>query len=258
MHVVYISVVRDFVQYARCVKDNPFTVGSELCALDNRTRNEGVPVCYNRFLNGRPTDEDAWYVFCHEDFEVRENLAIRLAELEAMDVSAHESLWGVIGAATQIRFGIYHQWRLVGTVEEGRKNGTQLRRIGTAVPMGTPVETFDCQCVIVHSSLIHRYGLRFDSALTFDLYVEEFCMAAHVHAGVVSRILPFAARHWSSGCVQPRYFVQEAHVNAKYPNVCFTGTSSLVLGGCPPFGRRLTVGVKKLVRKLQVLGTFHA
>ena len=39
------------------------------------------------------------------------------------------------------------------------------------------------------------------------------------------------------------------HVNAKYPNVCYTGTSSWILGGNPPFFRRLTVAAKRLVTK---------
>ena len=74
-------------------------------------------------------------------------------------------------------------------------------------------------------------------------------MAAHEKGGVVSRILPFKCRHWSGGSVQPRYYEQEAHVNAKYPNVCYTGTSSWILGGKPPLFRRLTVAAKRLVNK---------
>lgn len=244
MKIVCISVVRDFAMYEKCVKSNPFLAGCELCAIDNRERNDGVPVCYNRFLDSRSEGEDAWYVFCHEDFQVMEALAPRL---EGLDTGA---LWGPIGAATRVRFGVYHQWRLVGSVEECRKDGTDLRRIGRAVRAGTPAETFDCQCLIAHSSLVRRHALRFDEALTFDLYVEEFCMAAKERAGIVSRVLPFAARHWSGGSVQERYYQQEAHVNEKYPKSCYTGTSSLVLGGAPPFFRRVTVALKRLLRSV--------
>ena len=241
MKIVLVSVVRDFGMYDRCVRNNPHVGESELVPVDNRARNEGIPVGYNRFLDSRPPDEDAWYVFCHEDFELK-------APLDLLQVDS-DSLWGPIGAVTQVVCGIYHRWQLVGTVEECRKDGSNLRRAGTPVPQGTPVETFDCQCLIVHSSLVQRHHLRFDEALTFDLYAEEFCMAAKEKADVVSRILPIKACHWSGGSVQPRYFTQEAHVNAKYPNVCYTGTSSWILGGNPPLGRRLTVGIKRLLRR---------
>lgn len=237
--VVYVSVVRDFAMYGRCVRDNPCTAGGVLVPVDNRARNDGVPACYNRALDARPADEDAWYVFCHEDFQLLEDLAPRLARLD------RGSLWGPVGAATRVRFGVYHQWRMVGSVEECRKDGANRRRIGTPVAEGAPAETFDCQCLIVHSSLVRKHGLRFDEALTFDLYAEEFCIAARERAGVVSRILPLAACHWSGGSVQPRYYVQEAHVNAKYPRVCYTGTSSWILGGRPPPFRRLTVAAKR-------------
>ena len=241
--VCVISVVRDWAMYARCLKDNALLSGVELCPIDNREQNEAIPVRYNQFLDARPSDEDVWYVFCHEDFQPLEPLAPLLADCD------REVLWGPIGAATRVRLGVYHQWRLLGEVEECRKDGSNVRRVGEAVPRGTPVETFDCQCLIVHASLVRRLGLRFDEVLSFDLYVEEFCMAAHEKGSVVSRILPLKCRHWSGGSVQPRYYEQEAHVNAKYPNVCYTGTSSWILGGNPPLFRRLTVAAKRLVTK---------
>lgn len=242
-NIVYVSVVRDFAMYEKCVRGNSCVAGCELVPVDNRDRNEHISSCYNRFLESRPSDEDAWYVFCHEDFQALEPLEPLLADC------GRDALWGPIGAATRVRFGIYHQWRLLGSVEECRKDGANMRSIGEAVPRGTPVDTFDCQCLIVHSSLVHRLGLRFDEKLSFDLYAEEFCMAAHEKGGIVSRILPFRCRHWSGGAVQPRYYEQETHVNAKYPNVCYTGTSSWILGGNPPIFRRLTVAAKRLLRK---------
>ena len=52
-------------------------------------------------------------------------------------------------------------------------------RLGRRVKTGIKVQTFDCQCLIIHSSLINRYKLRFDENLTFDLYVEDFCANAN-------------------------------------------------------------------------------
>ena len=241
--VVVISVVRDWAMYARCLKDNAFLSGVELCPIDNQEQNEAIPVRYNQFLDARSLDEDAWYVFCHEDFEPKEDV---VSMLEGLD---KDSLWGPIGAATRVRWGVYHQWRLLGQVEECAKDGFRVHRIGEPVPRGTPVETFDCQCLIVHSSLVRKQVLTFDEHLTFDLYIEEFCMAS-AKKGVPSRVLPFAARHWSGGSVQPRYAGQEAYVKVKYPDDCFTGTSSWILGGNPPLFRRLTVISKQILRKI--------
>ena len=243
MSVVLISVVRDFAMHQQCVGLNPCNNGLEIVAIDNRERNEGIGVCYNRFLNSRPRNEDAWYVFCHEDFELKEAITARLASLDK------NTLWGPIGAKTRICYGLYHQWQLLGQVEECRKDGSNIRLVGQPVSEGTPVETFDCQCLIVHSSLIQKLNLRFDETLTFDLYVEDFCMAAHESSESPSRIIPLKARHWSGGSVQPRYYRQEAYLNAKYPTVCSTGTSSWILGGNPPLFRRLTVAAKRLLRR---------
>ena len=243
MNIVVVSIVRDFAMYEKCIRENPYCAGLVLHPVDNRKDNDHISVCYNRALDTRPVDEDTWYVFCHEDWQLLEPLEPYLKELDA------SALWGVIGAETRVRFGFYHQWRLIGCVEECRKDGSAHRIIGTAVEKGYPVETFDCQCLIVHSSLIQKHRLRFDENLTFDLYVEEFCMAAKENAGILSRILPVKACHWSGGSVQPRYYEQEAYVNSKYPSACYTGTSSWILGGKPPWGRRLTMAIKFLVRR---------
>lgn len=246
-NVVIFSVVRDFEMYERCVEHNHNCQGCILLAHDNRRSNDGIPLAYNRFLDSRPENEDAWYVFCHEDFQLQEPLVPYVDELDK------NSLWGPIGATTVPRFGIYYQWRLLGKIEECKKDGIGIKDVGTEVAKGTRVDTFDCQCLMVHSSLIRSLNLRFDENLTFDLYVEDFCMSAHERGGIVSRILPLKARHWSGGNVQPRYYAQEAYLNKKYASSCYTGTSSLTLGGKIPFFWCLTVVLKKGLQCLKLM-----
>ena len=241
--VAIVSVVRDRVMYEKCLRENPFTAGCELHSIDNLAKNETIPVCYNRFLKSRVAGERTWYVFCHEDFEPKEGVGYLMKGLD------EESLWGPIGATTHVRLLLYHQWRVLGQVEESAKDGSLERSVGTPVPRGTPVETFDCQCLIVHSSLVQKHSLVFDENLSFDLYVEEFCMAA-AKKGIPSRILPMAARHWSRGSLLPRYAEQEAYLCAKYPDDCFSGASSWILGGKPSFGRRLTVAARRAKQRL--------
>lgn len=244
MKAVIISVVRDFVMYDKCIVKNPNCQGCEIVALDNREKNDGIGVCYNRVINSRSADEDAWYIFCHEDFEP---LAPLTNVLNGLDKNA---LWGPIGASTKVILGLYHKWQLIGQIEECKKDGTNIHKVGSSAPIGTNVETFDCQCLVVHSSLIQKHNLRFDENLTFDLYVEDFCIAAHEKARIESRILPISARHWSGGSVQPRYYTQESYLNRKYPNACYTGTSSWSIGGKPPAGRILGTIIKRLFKKI--------
>lgn len=229
--------------HGKCVLQNPLCRSCTVIAIDNQIRNDSIGVCYNRFLDSRPADEDAWYVFCHEDFEFKEDPERALENLD------RNTLWGPIGASTKVVLGLYHKWQFVGSVEECKKDGSNEHLVGVPVPLGTRVETFDCQCLIVHSSLVQKHHLRFDENLTFDLYAEDFCIAAHEKAGVESRIIPLSVRHWSGGSVQPRYYEQEAYLNRKYPNACYTGTSSWSIGGNPPFGRRMTIALKTLVKE---------
>ena len=242
--VAVVSVVRDFAMYSRCIADNANVAGCELVPIDNRTANDGVGTCYNRFLDSRDLSRPAWFVFCHEDFEPLEDLRA------ALDGRARDSLWGPVGAVTEVVFGVYHRWRFAGTVLQCGKDGSGEKLQGRPVPDGFKAETFDCQCVAVHSSLVASARLRFDEHLTFDLYVEDLCMAA-AGKGIASRILPLKAHHWSNGSIQPRYAVQEAYIAAKYPRECFTGTSSWILGGAPPLFRRLMVAAKKLLLRLR-------
>lgn len=223
--------------YDKCIRNNPCCAGCELLPIDNRERNEGIPRGYNKALDSRPSCEDAWYVFCHEDFQPLEDLKNCLADCET------NALWGPIGVVTERRFLVYCQWFLQGEVEGCSRRGENIIRIGRAVDKGRAVETYDCQCVIVHSSLLQNTGLRFDENLTFDLYAEDFCIAAKEKFGVVSRILPMKARHWSDSTAAARYYPQLDYLNRKWPDVSYTGTSSWCIGG--GFGLRKVNAVIK-------------
>ena len=242
MKVVIISAVRDYDMYDKCISANPNCRGCELVPYDNREKNESIPVLYNRFLDSRPADEDAWYVFCHEDFEPLEPLPEVIAKAD------RGSLWGPIGVITRRRFFIYEQWHLCGTINGCARDGSNPIRIGHDVSCGTPVDTFDCQCLIVHSSLIVRAGLRFDEHLTFDLYLEDICIAANERHGIKSRILPFACRHWSDSIAKSRYYTQKAYLDRKFPDCCYTGSCSWAIGGRPSIIRRLNIAVKSAIK----------
>lgn len=219
-------MVRDFSLYRRLVVENPALVGAKFVTLDNRERNLPIPVQYNRFLDNFDFSHPAWLVFCHEDFEIREPLAPLLKHLSS------DSLYGPIGATC--RDAVLKRNSIIGRIDECRREGGETWEVGKAVPAMTLVETFDCCCLIAHSSLIRE--LRFDPKLEFDLYVEDFCANAKVQHGIVSRILPFAAVHHSGSHPTARLYRHLEYLRRKYPHDLFHAT-------CVDFGR-LTLPLK--------------
>ncbi len=244
--VVCISVIRDPSMYTRCLANNPHVNGYRLHAIDNQADNTYISIQYNRFLDAYDFAKPAWLIFCHEDFEIQEDLS------PYFEIADQSCLYGPIGTWTKIYFGCFYLWKLAGVVNESRRDGTAPQRFGTFVKMGTPVETFDCQCLIVHSDLISRTGLRFDPQLSYDLYVEDFCIQANENHKIISRIMPFSCKHWSSSVAAERYYPQEQYLKDKYPNCCYTGTSSYDIG-TPNKLRRCNAVVKRGIKKLLAL-----
>ena len=240
--LIVISVVRDFAMYDKCLARNPFVAGCERVVIDNREKNETIPVLYNRFLKTYDFSKPAWFMFCHEDFEPREHLVARL------DALPLNQIYGPVGAITVRRFGLYYQWRMIGQIEESKKDGKSVATVGRQVVERQVADTLDCQCLLVHSSLLERTRLRFDENLSFDLYVEDFCMTARELHDISSVVIPLKCHHWSKGCVQKRYFDQLAYLNAKWPKAAYTGTACQLIGGGGSAFWRAEVAVKRMIQ----------
>jgi len=206
--MVVVSVVRDFEMYNRLVRSNPFNSGATFVPIDNREKNEGVPVGYNRFLDNYDYSNEDWFVFCHEDWEILEDWQRRLPELDK------DSLYGPIGVA------MYGSAKVVlGQIFNSNKDGSGFRTVGVPCDMGTEVETFDCQCILVHSTLVEKCRLRFDEDLPFDLYVEDLCICAYERHRVRSRILSVKCRHWSFGNIEARFHIGVERIQQKHPRL---------------------------------------
>ena len=195
--VVFISVVRDFEMYDKLVRRNPYNEGAAFTCFDNRISNVGVATRYNSFLDSYDYSEPAWFVFCHEDWELNEDLRPKLSKLNK------DSLYGPIGISSVIGGNSIYLYPR-GFCRQTSRDGSHEKMNRGLFRSGT-VDTFDCQCLIVHSSLVLKRSLRFDDNFTFDLYVEDFCIQAHEKFGIVSRILPLDCRHWSHGNVTERF-----------------------------------------------------
>lgn len=206
MRPVFISVVRDFRMYSSCIGDNPYCADGSFVTFDNRSDNVPVPVRYNTFLNSLPENENSWLVFCHEDWQPLQNVSALLSNLD------REKIYGPIGVF--VSSGIFRDFvQLRGRVLECAKDGSDERDIRGA---SGRVDTLDCQCLMVHSDLVRKFGLRFDESLSFDMYAEEFCVDAYLSAGIITRTLDIKCRHYSRGTISDSFAVSLAHAREKY------------------------------------------
>ena len=213
--IVIFSVVRDFTIYGKCIGDNPFCTALDCRLASNVKDNKGIATRYNEFLDNYDFSNPAWLIFCHEDFEVREPVAQLLENLSP------DFLYGPIGCIRKGVFPFRHQ-AFLGQIMEHRRDGSgSAWSVGLPVKPNTEVETFDCCCLIVHSSLIERHHLRFDENLLFDLYVEDFCANARIKHGIKSRILPFKATHHSGSHPTERLYRHLPYLKQKYPHDYF-------------------------------------
>ncbi len=227
--IYFISVVQDFDLYNRLVRKNGFISNEqqiEFHAFDNSVKNIGVAERYNQFLDKYEYSKPAWFVFCHSDWEVLENV---LPKIENLDKTF---LWGPVGAKIGYIDTFFYN-ELKGTIFQECRDGSETNRLAGKVITGDEkVDTFDCQCLIAHSSLINKYKLRFDECLQWDLYVEDFCISAHIKHGIESRIVVMDCCHCSDAGFTLRlprtYWQSKEYLDKKYKGNLFAGTCSTV------------------------------
>ena len=218
--IAIVSAVRDFAFYRKCVEENPMLDGCEKTVFDNRTENMPLPARYNEFLDSFDYSRPAWIVFCHEDWEATEPVAPVLSRLDP------GSVYGVAGATVERRAFFFARWKFIGDIESCNRDGSDPGVHGLPAPPGSACDTVDCVCLVVHSSLVQRHSLRFDPEMTFDLYAEDFCIAARELHGVATRLVRLSCRHWSRGCAGKRYRALRKKLQKKWRNA--KGCSSTV------------------------------
>lgn len=244
--LIFISVVRDFDFYDRFFTGNPYVNRHTLVPIDNRKDNLFIPLRYNAFLESYDYSEDAWFVFCHEDFELQEDIAPVLSELDK------NAIYGPVGCrlytAKETMFGKRMKSRYLGEITCSNKDGSDLFVEGRKIDKPERVDTVDCVCLIVHSSLVRQAGLRFGEELSFDLYAEDFCIQAARKCGIPTYAVQLACRHWSKGVFGERFYKQLIALNKKYKDATYAGTCAIIGKQPHPFKswRRMTLNRLKL------------
>ena len=234
--VSVVTVFRDPGMYAQCIRDNAFLAGCRLVPVDNRQENRPIPDCYNAFLDGDPA---GWLVFCHEDWEVQEPLLPRLQRLDP------GMIYGPIGVWLEER--PFRDHLLIrGGVRQCDKNGDHPTLVRGLEPEGR-VDTLDCQCLIVHSSLVRTHHLRFDPRLLFDMYIEDFCVAAYERAGIQSRAIALDCLHRSAGRIARPFRQALRTVRRKYAGA--RKRYATIVGHHNTFGAHPCKPVRKIKKK---------
>lgn len=172
---------------------------------DNTVENVPVPVRYNEFID--TAMEDGWVAFIHHDFE------FDVDPLPVLKKLPQDAIYGVVGARLT-RKGKYTfigapgrkgvpRWERgeIMRVDAGGfvKCSTQLVRsgeFGVRPKRPLTVSTLDCCCLIVHSSLIRKHGLRFDERLAWHMYAEDFSLGARSAHGIETYVVPIESGHY--------------------------------------------------------------
>ena len=146
--VYFISVVNNYDLYNKCLKNNSFVKypsNYHLVVYDNTKENVFISKRYNSFINSYNYRNEAWFVFCHCDWQPMEDMN---AKLKYLDKGA---VYGTIGSiANFINGKVYTE--LVGMCYERRRDGSDFRILGNYAKTLELADTFDCQVIIIHSS----------------------------------------------------------------------------------------------------------
>jgi len=134
-------------------------VSSENVTAHHNINNESLPKFYNKTIQEH-LQENVWFVFCHQDFILKEDLRSRLKGKDS------EAIYGPIGGRVAAN-------SLIGLIIQ--RDGTP---VGSQIEEDTPVQTLDEMCLIAHSE-VFRQGLSFDERFRFHFYGADFCMQAY-------------------------------------------------------------------------------
>lgn len=228
--VTLCSVVTHLDQYTTLVKNNSFLHGCSFYPYDNSQENWPVSARYNDFIDNH-LPQDGWIIFCHQDFEFLQDPREVLKNLDK------NCIYGPVGVAAKKHKNlslIFHSWRkpslkwgtelrpmYYGQVKQGPAG--QEKIIGLKLKKPQPVDTVDCCCFMLHSSLIRAKQLRFDEQFDFHLYSEDFSLAAR-QKGVQTQAVQIDCRHYSPGHTDKKFWDKYHALIQKYPQEIFLTT----------------------------------
>ena len=187
--------------------------------FDNSAENIGISKRYNSYIEKNITeDSDFWIVFCHQDFGFNKDPYKKIKSLNK------NNIYGAIGTATSFRpIRAIKKFLMkkpddysavkrifLGQISQCQRD-SDLKPFGKKIFFERTVSSVDCCCLIVHSSLVNKYNLRFDENLNWHLYAEDFCINAKIAHNITSKVAQFDCFHLGEGKLNDDF-----HTCAKY------------------------------------------
>ena len=228
VNIQIVTVVNDFAQYDRYVKNNPFYKNCDLISFDNTKENISIPVRYNNFIDNRMLP-DTWVIFCHQDFSMKEDVGLKLKDLDKgciygavgiKDCRWREVAFRVTGP-NAFRFekrGFFERIQYGRILQGVDDDESKAILMGEKVTRPYEVDTVDSCCLILHASLIRKHALRFDARFDFNLFAADLSIMARKRYDVRTKILQLDCFHLSQGRRTAGYFRCLSHLIEKHPD----------------------------------------
>lgn len=217
--------------FFKVVKSNNNTESCELFAFDNTLENAPITKLYNKFIE-KNIESDSWFVFIHQDFGFMENIDLIVEKLNTnyiygpVGVKIFKGLfWGKRHDVESVKRGFKTELKLtIGQILQG-DNDFGLRKHGRLALFQPTVDAIDCCCIIVHSSLLKKYNLRFDEHLSFHMYAEELCYRAKKDYKIKTKVIQTKCFHLGKGCLDEDYQKSAQYLKEKFnikriPSTC--------------------------------------
>lgn len=225
-----VSVVSNFEMYKKCIQDNESMNKHELIFYDNTKENIGIPKRYNDFIRQNVNNDDFWIIFCHQDFGFDKD------PQEILDKLDKDCVYGPIGAIGREQFLSIRRFQpkfnvikthLLGQIRQFKKKKQDFFLSGEFINEPTNVETLDCCCLIVHSSLVKKHDLKFDENLDWHLYVEDFSIVAKNKYNILTKAVQFDCFHMGQGDINEDF-------NKSWEYMLKKHNTNRILGTCAP------------------------
>lgn len=226
--------------FEKVVKNNENIQNCEIFSFDNTIENISITKRYNSFIEehiGRgakgaaPSEtKDFWYFFIHQDFGINEDIELITEKLNK------NYIYGPIGVKMfrglffgkkdkEGHFGFKNHFVLtLGRISQG-DNDFNFKPHGRKVLYQPTVDAIDCCCIIIHSSLIQKYNLRFDENLNFHMYAEELCYRAKKEFKIKTKVVQMNCFHLGKGSLDENFDASVKYLKEKFkikrvPSTC--------------------------------------
>jgi len=222
-----VSVVNDYAIFDKVIKNNENLTNFDIIDYDNTKENIAITKRYNNFIEETVAQcsDDFWVLLVHQDFGITDNINSILGKLDK------KCIWGAIGAVLYhglfigkegFKKSISLTW---GQIEQGN-NDFNFKKYGRKILNQKTVDSLDCCCVIIHSSLIKKYNLHFDENLSFHMYAEELCYSAKKQHKIKSKVIQMNCYHLGKGKLDDEFSNSAKYLKEKFkieriPSTCW-------------------------------------